>query len=121
MAAASRRELLGLVALICAVSGAGSWWAGRAERELGPRVAALAQPGDIRMLSSVTCPICASARAWFTAYRIPYSECQIETDAACRAEFDASGAPGTPVIRVRGRMQIGFNPRDLRDALTPAA
>lgn len=120
MAAASRRELLGLFVLVCAVSGAASWWAGRAERELGPRVAALARPGDIRMLSSATCPICASARFWFTAYRIPFSECQIETDAQCRADFEASGAPGTPLIRVRGRLMLGFDPRQLHAALAPA-
>ncbi|MDE2161363.1 MAG: hypothetical protein KGJ30_20840, partial [Burkholderiales bacterium] len=102
------------------VSGAASWWAARNERELGPRVAALARPGDIRMISSVTCPICAAARAWLTAYRIPYSECQIETDAQCRADFDASGAPGTPVIRVRGRLEVGFDPRRVQAALTPA-
>ena len=115
----SKRSLLGLVALVLAVSVASQWWVGRHEQRLGGQVAALAQPGDIRMLSSETCAVCTVARGWFTEHRVPFSECLIERDAQCQADFDATRSPGTPVILVRGVPQLGFNPERLRLALQP--
>jgi hypothetical protein len=114
---ATSRSLFALVLLVLAVSLASQWWAGRQEQQVGRQVAALAQPGDIRMLSSETCAICAVARSWFTEHRVPYSECLIERDAQCRADFDATRAPGTPVLIVRGVPQLGFNPERVRLAL----
>ncbi len=86
---------------------------------LGAQVAARAAPGDIRMLSSDICPYCVQARAWFTAHRVPFSECSIERDAECAATFRALLAPGTPLLLVRGRRQVGFDPRAVAAALQP--
>lgn len=116
----SRKSLLGLVLLVLAVSTASQWWAGRQERQIGDQVAALAQPGDIHMLASATCGVCVAARSWFTEHRVPFSECVIEHDAACRQAFDALQAPGTPVMLVRGQPQLGFSPERLLDALQPS-
>lgn len=113
------KELLGLLALVLAVSLASQWWSGRHSRVVGEDIAALAAPGDIRMLSSDTCAICASARAFFTTHGVPFSECSIERDSACRAAFDATGSPGTPVLVVKGRADVGFNPERLRRLLQP--
>ena len=118
---ASKRSLVGLAALVLAVSVASQWWAGRHEQRLGEQVAALAQPGDIRMLSSETCAICTLARGWFTEHRVPFSECTIEHDAQCKAEFEAMRAPGTPVLIVRGVPQLGFNPDRVHAALKAPA
>ncbi len=117
---ASPRSLFGLLVLIVAVGAAQQWWANRHASAIGAEVAALARPGDIHMLSSDTCAVCVAARAWFTVNRIAFSECSIERDAACRADFEATRAPGTPVVVVRGRPQVGFSPERLRLALTPA-
>lgn len=87
-----------------------------AER-LGARVAASARPGDIRMIASDTCVYCAQARAWFGAHRVPFSECSIERDAACAATYRALLAPGTPLLLVRGRRQLGFDPHAVAAAL----
>lgn len=114
---ASSRSMFGLLALIVSVGAANQWWANHRAGEIGAQVAALARPGDIRMLSSATCSVCVAARAWFTHNRIAYSECTIESDAACRADFEAMRAAGTPVIVVRGRPQLGFSPERLRQAL----
>ncbi len=114
----SRRSLIGLAAAVLVIGAASQWWAGRHDGQVGARVAALARPGDIRMLGSETCAVCAVARAWFDANRIPYSECLIERDEACRAAFDAGGWSGTPVILVRGRPQLGFSPELLQEALS---
>jgi len=114
----TRRELLILAVMVLAFYGFQAWWSARQDAALGPQVSALARDGDIRMLASETCSICGAARAWFTEHRIPFSECTIERDAACRAAFRASTSPGTPVLLVRGRTLIGFSPARVRDALT---
>jgi glutaredoxin len=117
---ASRASLLGVVALVLTVGAASQWWGHRQESSLGRSVAALAKPGDLMMLSSDTCAICASARRWFAEHAVPYGECSIERDAACRQQFEALRAPGTPVILVRGQPELGFNPVRLRERLKGA-
>ena len=117
---AKLRSVLLLAALVlgafAAMQGLQAWSRAR----LGPQVAAAAKPGDIFMIASVSCVYCAAARAWFDANRVPFTECLIERDAACKATFDAAQAPGTPLMVVRGKLLLGFNPERLRDALRPA-
>lgn len=114
---ASRRSLLALVLLILAVSAASQWWAGRHEDALGAQVAALATPGALHMISSDTCGNCSVARGWFQRHGVRFSECSIERDPACRARFEALRAPGTPVLLVHGRPELGFDPRRLKAQL----
>lgn len=106
--------------MVLAISGASSWWNQRHEANLGRQVAALAGPGDLRMLSSETCAICVLARQWFETNDVAFTECFIERDEACRAHFEALRAPGTPVILVRGQPQLGFDPARLLASLAPA-
>lgn len=113
----SRASLLALVLLVLAISGASQWWGHRQEMAMGDEIARLAGPGDIQMLASDTCAICALARGWFDSHGVTYTECSIERDADCRARFDALRAPGTPVILVRGRPELGFDPGRLRARL----
>jgi glutaredoxin len=114
------RSLLLLAALVLATLGAlraiDSWSGER----IGSAVAASARAGDIRMLSSVTCVYCAQARAWFGEHGVPFSECFIESDAACAAGYHALMAPGTPILLVRGNVQRGFSPQAIAAALGPA-
>ena len=117
------RSLAALLLLVL-VAGAGSqWWQAGSERRQGERLAALAQPGDIRMLSSVTCPFCAAARRWMDEHRVRYDECMIERDTQCNALYQATLARGTPTLLVRGKVQLGFSPERVIDALeaTPRA
>lgn len=65
------------------------------------------------MLSSDSCAICVVARQWFTRHGVHFSECSIEREPACRADFERLRAPGTPVIVVRGVPELGFNPTRL--------
>ena len=103
------RSLALLVGLVLATSVAMQWWGHASERAQGERLAALARPGDIRMLSSETCVYCAAARHWMTEHRVRFDECFIERDAQCKALYDATQARGTPTLLVRGRLQIGFD------------
>ncbi len=115
-----RRSLLALGTLLFVVSTAQTWWANRYDDRLGDKVVALAAPGDIRMFSSETCASCQLARQWLVEHQVPFRECVIERDAACRAEFQASGAPGTPLFQVRGQQMLGFTPEGLEQRLRAA-
>ena len=117
----NRRSIIVLVVLVLGISTANQWWVGRHEASQGERLAALAQPGDLHMLSSQTCAICREARLWLQRHQVRFSECIIETDAACAAQFEASRAPGTPVMLVRGQPQLGFDAQRIIDTLGRAA
>jgi glutaredoxin len=118
--ATNRKPLIALVAVVALAAAASQWWASRERLELGRQMAALAQPGDIRMLSSTTCGICTSARVWFKTHEVRFDECFIEKDADCRVLFEATRSPGTPVILVKGKPLVGFDPERIRRALNPA-
>jgi glutaredoxin len=77
----------------------------------------VARPGDIRMISSVSCVFCAKARQYLTEHRIPFEECLIERDAACMADYKRLGASGTPTLLIRGQRQLGFDPQRVTAAL----
>jgi len=113
----SRASLLGLVLLIMAVSVASQWWSGRHQDRLGAEVATLATPGDIFMVSSDSCAPCTLARTWLKRNEVAYAECSIERDSGCAERWQAAGAPGTPLIFVRGQPQLGFSAERLRAAL----
>ncbi len=114
---ALRNPWLQLCLLLTGVTLALQAWQGGREEAVAERIAAAAAPGELRMLSSTTCGICTQARRWFTEHGVAFSECFIERDAACRAEFEGLRAPGTPVILVRGRPQLGFSPARIDEAL----
>ena len=111
------RALLVMAALGLAISMAGTWWKDRRDQALGQQLALLAAAGDIRMLSSVTCVFCARARDWMSRHQVPFTECFIERDPACAATHQALMLQGTPVMLVRGRAQLGFDPERVREVL----
>lgn len=115
------RSLLGLALLVLAALAAQAWWTRHLRADAAADVVALARPGDIHMLSSDSCGVCDQARRWFIAHQVPFTECSIERDSACRASFEARMAPGTPVLLVRGRTLLGFNAQSLRAALAAPA
>jgi glutaredoxin len=119
MNAALFRRFASLALLLIAVWGGTQAMQLWSARQLGSEAAANAKPGDIQMISSVTCVYCAKARAWFTEQKIPFSECFVERDAVCAAQYNGLLAPGTPVIVVRGQPQIGFSSQRVVDALRP--
>lgn len=111
------RQGLSLLALVLVVGAASEAWRAFTADRVGARVAALARAGDIEMIASDTCVYCMQARIWFNAHDVPFTECSIERDAACAARFAALGSPGTPVLLVRGRPQVGFSAQAIASAL----
>ena len=112
-----RRTLLGAVLVALGVGGASQFHGQWQESQLGRQMAQAAGVGDIRMLASQTCAYCVLARAWLQRNGVVFSECLIETDAACAAEYRAHGGPGTPLLIVRGQPQLGFDPQRVVDRL----
>lgn len=104
-----RADFLVLIVLIAAFVGISQWAGNRQADEQGARLRALARPGDIQMLSSEHCVFCKLARDWLTEQRVPFTECLIERDGACMAEYQARGARGTPTFVVRGHTLLGFD------------
>ena len=111
------KQVAGLLVLLAVATLAFRWWADGRQDALGDRVAARAAPGDIQMVSSQTCVYCALARRWFDEHRVAYRECMIEKDAGCREVFERSRAPGTPLILVKGKALVGFDPKKIDAAL----
>jgi len=111
------RSMLVLVALVLGVGAAMQGMEAWTRSRLGAQVAASAKPGDIFMIASVTCTYCAVARAWFNANQVPFTECLIERDERCAAQYNALMAPGTPVMVIKGRRQVGFSAQAVADAL----
>lgn len=112
-----RSSLWGLAVVLLLVFGgmqAWTWW--RHERQ-GEAVKTLAQPDQITMYTTTTCPYCAKAKVWLNGHGVPWRECNIDLDASCRATFEAQGAPGVPLLQVKGHWQLGFDPVWLTRAL----
>ncbi|MDN3920736.1 glutaredoxin family protein [Roseateles violae] len=114
-----QRSLLTVVLIAAVVFGSSQllriWGADAQGQALRERV----RPGDIVMLSSENCLYCVRARHWLDAQHVPYRACFIETDAACRAAYEAHGARGTPMMLVRGQTLVGFDVPGLLEALSP--
>lgn len=111
------RSLLSLVVLVLGMSAAAQAWHAHREAAVAQEVAELSRPGDIRMLASDTCSVCHTARQWMEANGVRYGECSIERDPQCAQLFQATMAPGTPVMLVRGQVQVGFQPPRMLEAL----
>lgn len=104
-----RGGILGLAVLVALAYAGLSLWRSKSAADLGNQIAAAALPGDIQMISSVTCSYCAIARQWMTTNKVAFQECFVETDAQCAAAYQATLARGTPTLLVRGQMQLGFD------------
>jgi glutaredoxin len=114
----SRLALVLVVVLFGAATQGLRWWS---NERVAAVVAASARPGDIRMIASENCIYCAEARRWFEAHRVAYSECLVEREANCAAQYSALMTPGTPLVVVRGTPLRGFDARAIADALASHA
>lgn len=117
MSPPDRRSLIALMAIVLLVGGVSEWWREHQAQLVGRDLAQLARPGDISMVSSTSCVFCTRARQFMTLQQVPFTECFIETDAACAQRYQALGGRGTPTLLVRGQVQLGFSPPAVRDAL----
>jgi len=111
------KDMVALLLVVALAWGAQAWLRERDQQQWVQAVQGQARPGDLQLLSSQTCSYCDRARAWLTRHGIPFNECFIERDAACRQRFEATGARGTPTVLVRDQVQLGFDPQRVAAAL----
>ena len=115
--AARRNQWWVLAVIVLVTMGASqgvSWWT---QQRTAAAVRQHVQPGDITMYATETCVYCVKARDWMKSHNIPWQECDVERDAACRQTYEAQGAPGTPLMQVKGRWSLGFNTEWLSRAI----
>lgn len=110
----SWRSLIVFVALAWGSHQAWTWWR---DTRTAESVQAQVRADDIVMFTTSDCPYCARARAWLERHGVPWRECDIERHEACRRVFEAQGAPGVPLLNVRGRWRLGFDPAWMADTL----
>lgn len=112
--ASSWGVLLGLLVLSWGLPTAWSWWQ---DKQLGPEMAQMAEPGNIVMYSTDNCVYCTKAEAWLNEYKVPWQACDIEKDTDCGTHFQSRGGYATPSFQVGNRWLVGFNAKDLLEAL----
>ncbi len=81
--------------------------------EQAAQLRAALQPGQLQMISSVSCGYCTNARAWLTEAQVPFQECFVENDAGCRQRFAKTGARATPTFVLHGQAVLGLDPARL--------
>jgi glutaredoxin len=72
---------------------------------------------DIVMYTTRTCGYCVRARDWFAGQNLSWDERDIEASEVARAEWQAQGGVGTPLILINGKRFTGFSPAQLSEEI----
>ncbi len=109
-----------VLVLLLVVGGANalSWW--RDARAADQIKAHLGQQ-RITLYITQSCFYCTKAKLWLSKHDIAWDECDVERDSACKATFQAQGAPGTPLVRIGEHWSLGFDPAWAAQALGATA
>ncbi len=115
-----RREALRLLVAVLVLSVAWQGLQSWRQQRLTQALAEHLRPGDLTLLSSVTCVYCDRARSWLRQAGLPFDECFIEREPDCATLWARTGGRGTPTVLVRGQVQLGFRPEAVLAALQAA-
>lgn len=112
--ARSTTSLWSLAVLVAVVLGATeAWRLWQDQRQADELKLILSQQAieadDVLMYTTSSCPYCAKARSWLTGNQVPFTECNVEQSAVCMTQYEAQGAPGVPLMKVRGLWHLGFD------------
>lgn len=76
---------------------------------------------SIKVYATSWCPVCQKARAWLSANHIPYTEYDVDHNAAARrAQLALNPRGGVPTIDVDGQVLVGFGERNMSDLIQRA-
>jgi glutaredoxin len=123
----SRFAMASLVVLCLAVGAAVTWRV--AQRVVADTLAARApEPpaeavsnAEVRLFVTSWCPHCKRARAWLREHRVDYTEVDVESSTAARAEHRRlNPRGGVPTLAVRGKVVGGFSEEEYRRVLASA-
>ena len=73
--------------------------------------------GEVTLYSTTWCGYCAKVRAMFNRHDIPFTERDVEKDAAAAEAFQRLGGRGVPVVTVGNRIVYGYDYARLRNLL----
>ena len=107
-----RGEAFGLALVMALALLLGSWLrSGQepADADQTAQLRAQLQPGQLQMISSTTCAYCTKARLWLTEQQVPFDECFVETNSACRQRWVSVGAQATPTFVVGRSAVLGLD------------
>lgn len=72
----------------------------------------------VEIYSTPTCTYCGAAKEFFKKNNVAYTEYNVASDSAKRAEMlEKSGQMGVPVIDVGGDIVVGFDEKVLKELL----
>ena len=72
----------------------------------------------VTIYSTPSCTYCHAAKDFFAANQVEYSEIDVATDAAARADMiSKSGQMGVPVIDIEGTIIVGFDEERIKAAI----
>ena len=72
----------------------------------------------VTIYTTPTCPWCHKAKEWLKQNKIKYKEKNVAKDTKARAEIiKKSGQTAVPVLEIKGKIIIGFEPKEILKAL----
>lgn len=107
-----RSEAITLLVVMALTLAAGQWLRGSrpaGSDAQGEQLRAVIKPGELQMISSTSCAYCSKARLWLTEQKVPFDECFVETDSACRQRWLATGAQATPTFVLGRGVVLGLD------------
>lgn len=73
---------------------------------------------NVTIYTTATCPYCKMAKEYMQEKGVEYTEVDVSTDQEAAAKMvEKSGQMGVPVIDVDGKIIVGFDKEELKNAL----
>ena len=73
---------------------------------------------EVKIYTTPTCPWCNKTKAFLKENKIDYKEIGVSSDKVASKEMiEKSGQMGVPVIDIDGKIIVGFDEADLKEAL----
>ncbi len=74
---------------------------------------------NVKIYSTPTCQWCAKTKEFFKENNVKFTEVDVSSDKkAAKEMMKKSGQVGVPVIDVNGKIMVGFNEDELKEALS---
>ncbi|MBS3139821.1 glutathione S-transferase N-terminal domain-containing protein [Candidatus Woesearchaeota archaeon] len=72
----------------------------------------------VKIYTTPTCPWCHKAKEWLKQNKIKYIEKNVAADEQARKEMiKKSGQMGVPVLEIKGKIIVGFDRKEIQNAL----
>lgn len=73
---------------------------------------------EVKVYSTPTCPWCVKAKEFLKSKNIKFEDYDVSKDHDKAEEMiEKSGQMGVPVLEINGKIIVGFDPKEIMDAL----